>query len=160
MSDQDNRMVEIQIALERVSQLETAVEDLEARTKLADAELKKLKELDIPDMVMGMGLTSVSLFDGTKVTIMPDVQAKCSDEAFDWLRAEGFGDMIKSTLEIEDTEDNRAKLLELSITFAQKQTIHHQTLKAFVREQLKAGKVVPTEPFNIYYGATTKVKKS
>ena len=88
------------------------------------------------------------------------------EEAFNWLRNHGLGDLIKNeiTVSFGRNEDNKA------IAYAtlaqgqgyqpvQKLKVEPMTLKALVRERLESGQEMPTELFNVFAGNRTKITK-
>ena len=88
------------------------------------------------------------------------------EAAFNWLRQNGLGDIIKNEISVSfgRNEDNKAAdyaNLAKGQGFEpqQKLKVEPMTLKALVRERLEAGKEMPTELFNIYVGNKTTIKR-
>lgn len=148
----------LQEAVTQVRALEQANEAYEKNVAENLARLKALKETIIPDMLMSQGLKATTLDDGTKIRIDSLIHATATDEAFEWMEANGFADMIKKKLEVD--YEHLSKLTLLEIPFSEKKSIHYQTLKAFIREQLEAGNVVPTDAFKLYLGTTAYIKNA
>jgi len=151
---------------------------LETQKKIAtvEEELSKLKEVEtilseqtIPNLMQQAGISMFKLIDGSKVEIKPFYSARIpaskTEEAFNWLREQGHGDLIKNqiTLEFGMKQDNEAKSLveELrnkGLPVQQKTTVHPSSLKGFVREQIQdLGKDVPVELFGTYVASKTKI---
>lgn len=145
-------------AVRLVRELEQSNALYESNMKANSDRIKSLKESIIPDMLRSQNVKAMTLSDGTKIRIDPLICATATDAAFAWMEEHGFGDMIKK--KVEAPLDAVPVLEEAGIDFAVKRTIHYQTLKAFVREQLEAGNVVPAEAFQLYIGATTYIKNS
>lgn len=134
---------------------------LEEKLKEAKENLKTLTEQDIPDLMMNIGMTEVRTKEGNVVTIRNMVACSITDETRDealgWLRSNGHDGIIKSTVVAEfgrGMDAMRAKIIkrlaELNIPAQAKETVHPQTLKAFVKETLEEGVPIPTGPFHIY----------
>ena len=151
---------------------------LETQKKIAatEEELKKLKDVEttlseqtIPNLMQQAGLSLLKLADGSSVEVKPFYSARIpaskSDEAFNWLRENGHGDLIKNqvSLEFGMKQDNEAKsiieeLKAKGLPVKQKTTVHPSSLRGFVREQIQdLGKDVPAELFGTYVANKTKI---
>jgi|TARA_Y100000289_G_scaffold50217_1_gene51092 3-dehydroquinate synthetase len=151
---------------------------LETQKKIltTEEELKKLKEVEttlseqtIPNLMQQAGVSLLKLADGTAVEVKPFYSARIpaskSDEAFNWLRENGHGDLIKNqvSLEFGMKQDNEAKsiieeLKAKGLPVKQKTTVHPSSLRGFVREQIQdLGKDVPAELFGTYVANKTKI---
>ena len=141
-----------------------------------DALKTKKKELDrmsgevIPTMLAEMGLSQLKLADGSSVDVKPFYSATISvqnkDKAYNWLRQNGLGDIIKNEISVSfgRNEDNKAaEYAELAkgrgYQPTQKLKVEPMTLKALVRERIEAGKPVPTEIFSVFIGNKTTIKR-
>ena len=85
--------------------------------------------------------------------------------AFEWLRSNGFGDLIKNTVTttFNRGQDNQvAELVKVCENFGfkylQKQKVEPMTLKAFAKEQVEKGKELPFDLFGIYIANKAKLK--
>ena len=93
------------------------VTTLEDKLKKKKEEELKLSEQDIPNLMQKAGVAALKLTDGSSVEIKPyygaRIPASRTDEAFDWLRENNYGDLIKNnvTLTLGRNEDNVAKTL-------------------------------------------------
>jgi hypothetical protein len=110
----------------------------------------------------------LKLADGSSVEVKPFYAARIPqakvEEAFQWLRDNGFGDLIKNnvTLTFGRSEDNVAKSLVDELkkkghNVNQTEKVEPMTLKAFVREQIQAGRNVPSDLFGVYVANKTKI---
>ena len=151
----------------------------ELEDEIANAELsvKKLKEkanvisqFEIPEMMKEMKLQKLKLQDGETVevgnfysaSILPEKQ----EEAFEWLRNNGRGDIIKNdiTVTFGRGEDNKAMAYATlakgqGYEPVQKVGVHPQTLKGVVRECNESGIELP-DCFKTYVGNRTNIKRS
>lgn len=152
---------------------EDLVAKLDEQLKEAKRELLKLTDEDLPAMLLELGLSSFELEDGSKVTVRPTygahIKAENKATAFDWLRQNGFDDIIKNTVSCnfgrgEDQEASQFIEYAQGLGYAaeQKTDVHPSTLKAFVKERVQNGETFPMELFGAYVGqrATIARKKS
>jgi hypothetical protein len=144
------------------------VTTLEDKLKKKKEEELKLSEQDIPNLMQKAGVAALKLTDGSSVEIKPyygaRIPASRTDEAFDWLRENNYGDLIKNnvTLTFGRNEDNVAKTLvdelrQKGHNVKQAEKVEPMTLKAFVREQIEKGKNVPADLFGVYVATRTKI---
>tara|TARA_R110000765_G_scaffold385149_2_gene476956 strand:+ start:2279 stop:2848 length:570 start_codon:yes stop_codon:yes gene_type:complete len=146
------------------------VENLEKALKLANQDLNKIRDEDLPAMLQEIGMTSFELTDGSKVEVRSTYGAHIKidnkAEAFGWLRDEGFDDIIKNQVvcEFGRGEDLLAATFmglaeEQGYGATQKEAIHPSTLKAFVKERIEAGADFPSELFGAFVGQRATIKK-
>ena len=143
------------------AKVELLTEDLRAAKAARDATQLN----DLPMLMTEVGITAFSLADGSEITVTEDVRtsitAAHADEAFAWLDEHGFGGLIRTKIEVEYPRDKRDVALGVSeqisvdpdASVRLKSTVHPQTLRSFVREQIAAGRPVPMDllsvsPFN------------
>ena len=150
---------------------------MEDQLKIMEDALKtKKKEIDrvsgevIPTMLSEMGLSQLKLMDGSSVDVKPfysaTISAQNKDRAYNWLRTNGLGDIIKNDISVSfgrNEDDKAAKYADLAKSNGfqptQKLKVEPMTLKALVRERIEAGKEMPTEIFNIFVGNKTTIKR-
>ena len=117
-----------------------------------------------------LNISTLKLADGSAVEVKPvygaSISAEKKEEAFEWLRSNGLGDLIKNeiTVSFGRNEDNKAiayATLAQGQGFqpSQKLKVEPMTLKALVRERLESGKEMPTELFNVFAGNRTKITR-
>ena len=171
-ADQENvlqKTTSLQTLADQVEKLES----LQARLDLQEDNIKNTKkQLEyisgeaIPTMMSEMGLSHLKLMDGSSVDVKPNYSANISianrEKAFNWLRENGLGDIIKNEISVSfgRNEDNKAAdyaalAEERGFQPTQKLKVEPMTLKALVRERLEAGKSMPTEIFNVFVGNKT-----
>ena len=165
---------------ENIQSLADQVEKLESLTKRLDLQEDNIKstkkELEhlsgevIPTMMSEMGLSHLKLVDGSSVDVKPHYSANITiankETAFNWLRNNGLGDIIKNEISVSfgRNEDNKAAdyaalAQERGFQPTQKLKVEPMTLKALVRERIEAGKDMPTELFNVFVGNKTTIKR-
>ncbi len=150
--------------------IQSAIEQDEKQIKDKKKHLEHLSGEVIPTMLSEMGLSFLKLADGSSVEVKTNYSATITqakkEEAFNWLRANGLGDIIKNEISVSfgRNEDNKAAdYAELAkgqgLQPTQKLKVEPMTLKALVRERLEGGKEMPTELFNIFVGNKTTIKR-
>jgi len=150
--------------------LEDQVAASENHTKYLKEKAKQLSNFDIPKMMQEMNVTKLKLKDGASIEvtnfysarIVPDKQ----EEAFNWLREHGLGDIIKNdvTVTFGMSEDNKAMAYATlakgqGYEPVQKIGVHPSTLKAVVRERTESGQDLPADLFNPFVGNQTKITR-
>jgi len=121
-------------------------------------------------MLTEMGLSSLKLADGSAVDVKPyyaaNISLKNREEAYNWLRSNGLGDIIKNEIIVSfgRNEDNKAaQYANLAkgqgYQPTQKLKVEPMTLKALVRERIENGKDMPTDIFNVFVGNRTTIKR-
>lgn len=151
--------------------IENEIATLEQAIKDKKAELQNIRQKVIPDLLRSAGLGSFSLDDGTLVELkdelFPDIPAAKREEAYDWLRANGHGDLIKHEIKImfgmgEDETAcairNQLSTHNTPLNFTEKETILPQSLRAWVREQERKGRDLPEDLFSVHRVTTAQLK--
>lgn len=148
---------------------EADVYDAEQRLKEAKQKRDQLSGVDIPSAMDEVGLSEVRLADGRPVRVESGVRAsipkKYEDQAFNWLESNGYGDLIKAELVTRAGRGELAYLRDLADSIesrygysnALKQTVHPQTLSAFVRERREEGESLPEDLLGVFEYRKTKV---
>jgi len=156
--------------VEKLNTLDQEVEILEKNLKQKKKDFEYLSGEVIPTMMAEMGLSQLKLMDGSSVDVKPNYSANITianrDAAFNWLRINGLGDIIKNEISVSfgRNEDNKAAdyvalAAERGYQPTQKLKVEPMTLKALVRERIESGKEMPTELFNVFVGNKTTIKR-
>jgi len=156
--------------VERLQTLQQDIEKSEENLKQKKKDLEHISGEVIPTMMSEMGLSHLKLMDGSSVDVKPNYSANITianrEAAFNWLRNNGLGDIIKNEILVSfgRNEDNKAAdyaalAEERGFQPTQKLKVEPMTLKALVRERIEAGKEMPTEIFNIFVGNKTTIKR-
>ena len=163
----------IQSLADQVQKLNTLDQDIESIEKNLKQKKKDFEHLSgevIPTMMAEMGLSHLKLMDGSSIDVKPNYSASITianrDAAFQWLRDNNLGDIIKNEISVSfgRNEDNKAAdyanlASERGYQPTQKLKVEPMTLKALVRERLENGKEMPTELFNVFVGNKTTIKR-
>ena len=156
--------------VERLEILNLEIEQAEEALKNKKKNHNHLSGEVIPTMMAEMGLSHLKLMDGSSVDVKTDYKAHITiankESAFNWLRNNGLGDIIKNEISVSfgNNEDNKAAdyaalAQERGYQPTQKLKVEPSTLKALVRERIEAGKEMPTELFSIFAGNKTTIKR-
>ena len=172
--DAMSRTENIQSLADQVQRLEGVLR----RIELSENNLKDLKKEHqrisgevIPTMMSEMGLSELKLQDGSHLKVSTSYRATITEankeEAFNWLRNNGLGDIIKNEISVSfgrNEDDKAANYAELAkgqgFQPTQKMKVEPMTLKALVRERIEAGKEMPTEIFGVYSENKTTIKRN
>ena len=163
----------IQSLADQVEKLDNLAKEIEATEDVLKQRKKNYDYLSsevIPTMMAEMGLSHLKLMDGSSVDVKPNYSASITianrDAAFQWLRDNNLGDIIKNEISVSfgRNEDNKAAdyanlASERGYQPTQKLKVEPMTLKALVRERLENGKEMPTELFNVFVGNKTTIKR-
>jgi hypothetical protein len=166
----DEGLTRVRDLVEEQRRLEVFIEHLESELSLAKGALEKVQEEDLPAVLQEFGLSEMKLSDGTKIVVKQEYYATIKEQhrnaAFAWLEANGHGDLIKHDVSLSFTkgQDEYAKkamdlLADEGFSYHDKQQVHPQTLRAFVREQIEAGRELPMEEFSVHVKQIAKLNK-
>ena len=157
--------------VERLEGVDSEIEDAESRLKLLKKKRDHISGEVIPTMMSEMGLAELKLHDGSHLKVSTSYRATITEAnkeaAFNWLRNNGLGDIIKNEISVSfgRNEDNKAaNYADLArgqgFQPTQKMKVEPMTLKALVRERIEAGKEMPTEIFGIFSENKTTIKRN
>ena len=151
--DAMKRTDNIQSLADQVERLEAMQQQLEIQEDAIKEKKKQIQHISgevIPTMMSEMGLAELKLQDGSHLKVSTSYRATITEankeEAFNWLRNNGLGDIIKNEISVSfgRNEDNKAaNYAELAkgqgFQPTQKMKVEPMTLKALVRERIEAG---------------------
>ena len=163
-------LTSVAVLARKIRDKEELVKDLDEKLKAEKKLLLKLSDEDMPAMLAEIGISSLSLDDGSKVEVKQTYGASIlvnnRPRAYEWLRDNGYDDIIKNTVACQfgRGEDDLANAFA---AFAQQQgyvpeqktEIHPQTLRAFVKERVEEGDGFPMELFGAWVGQRAVIKK-
>jgi hypothetical protein len=173
--EQDQQEIIEKTDISTLSRYCLMLQNLEDQMLNMEKDLKKLKEEAdkigseiIPNLLAEQGLSSLKLADGSSIDIRKSYNCTIKkdqvESAFEWLRNNGLGDLIKNEVAVQfgKGEDNKAEqLLGLAVREgyepSQKQKVEPMTLKALYRERIEAGLDMPSEFFNTFVKDQTKI---
>ena len=172
--DAMKRTDNIQSLADQVQRLEAMQQQLEIQEDALKEKKKQIQHISgevIPTMMSEMGLAELKLHDGSHLKVSTSYRATITEankeSAFNWLRENGLGDIIKNEILVSfgRNEDNKAAdYAELAKSNGfqptQKMKVEPMTLKALVRERIEAGKEMPTEIFGVFSENKTTIKRN
>ena len=152
----------------QLKQIQKQIEEDEEKLSLLKHKARDFEERIIPEMMQEAGVSLLKLADGSSVEVKPFYAAKIPesriDEAFGYLRSNGFEDLIKNTVTASfgRGQDNQVSELinvceKFGFNYNKKEKVEPMTLKAFVKEQIEGGKKLPFDLFGVYIANKTKI---
>ena len=157
--------------VERLELCDDRIADIENDLKMMKKKRDHISGEVIPTMMSEMGLAELKLHYGSHLKVSTSYRATITEAnkeaAFNWLRNNGLGDIIKNEISVSfgRNEDNKAAdYAELArgqgFQPTQKMKVEPMTLKALVRERIEAGKEMPTEIFGVFSENKTTIKRN
>ena len=157
----------------KIKEMQSIQQDIELKEEFLKQRKKDLEHVSgevIPTMLAEMGLSYLKLADGSSVEVKTNYSATITqankEKAFNWLRQNNLGDIIKNEITVSfgrSEDDKAAAYAELAKGQGhqptQKLKVEPMTLKALVRERIEGGKEMPTELFNVFIGNKTTIKR-
>jgi len=156
----DDLFARLAALADKQTEAQLSVVRAEIALKEAQEALRKVSEEELPEFMQNViGAKEITLRDGRKVEVGEVVRAGITKarqaEAFKWLRENGHKRLIKHIIKLEFTkgEDEKATTLtELLKKHGYEaddaESVHAQTLGAFVREKLEEG-TLPDEALEL-----------
>lgn len=168
MNDLERVKALCDLMLAQAASVEVAKETLRA----AQEALNRTQLEDLPDLMIEVGIVSLTLDDGATVALKAEVSAAITaankPAALAWLADHGFGGIIKTKVGVEFGRAEHDAALECAEALAEEypgavaldESVHPSTLKSFVKEQLEQGVAIPMDLFSIhpYHKAELKRK--
>ena len=154
-----------------LQKLEDEIKMIEERLSQKKAQADKLSQQVIPEIMDSMKLKTMKLKDGSAIEVKEIYSATIPldkrEGAFNWLRNNDLGDLIKNeiTVSFGRNEDNKASeyanLAESNgYQPVQKLKVEPMTLKALYRERVEKELDLPSEHFNLFKGNKTKITRN
>ena len=148
--------------------------ELEERIKKINSKITGIERKDLPDMFSKAKISSVTVeADGNHPAFVAERSTvyggKIPDEkrleAFQWFEQAGHGDLVKSVIQIVfgmQEHEERLRVMELlsdnDIEYWNNESIHAMTLKAFIKRELKAGRIIPQDLLGVFIFDEVKIK--
>ena len=148
---------------------EDEINNLELMLKSKKESLRQQNEL-IVQLMEERGVRSIKMKDGQSVDIKPfytgTITKEKQEEAFQWLRDNGYDDIIKNQVVVKfgRAEDEKAdnvftELANQGLDTDRNVQVEPMTLKGFIREMIESGKELPMETFGVFVGHKINIKK-
>ena len=160
---------------EKLSQQIKTLQDIQQEIDNHKAKIKELEEREkhfsqtvIPDMMLAMNLKTMKLRDGSELEIdnrfFATALAPKRAEAYQWLRENGLGNIVKNEITVRFGKDEDTKATQYA-TLArgqgyepeQKVSVHAGTLRVALEDLHTRGGQIPSEYFSTFAGYQTKI---
>lgn len=169
-STDTGRLSNVSDLASKIIQMENKVQFLEEELKSSKKQLLELTDQDLPAAMEEINMESFTLSDGSEVKVVPTyggtIRADDRPQAHQWLRDNGYGDIVKNTISANFGmgEDNLAKdfyqsALDRGFQVDKKEAVHPMTLKSFVKEMTENGSEFPSDLFGAFIGKKAKIVK-
>tara|TARA_R110002020_G_scaffold16580_3_gene58571 strand:+ start:1021 stop:1575 length:555 start_codon:yes stop_codon:yes gene_type:complete len=167
----DNKLDAVARLASEAADKEAAIRTLEEKLKEEKAALHKITDEQLPEALEEMNLQKFTLTDGSEISVKPIYSASIPkdrrDEAYGWLRENGFGDLVKNNITVtfgrgEDEKAVEFQGLAMSNGFEpiQLEKVEPMTLKGWLRERVEAGDAVPLDLFGAFISNRATIKRS
>jgi len=146
-------------AAERIRKLQHTKAQLEDSLKDVEKQIKKI-EMDLAELFSDIGLDSLTLDDGTRLTVQQQVFPTLKPGWEHELEQLGYGAAIKREVkalldDAETLQKTEAFLAGRGITTTTKTAVHPSTLKKIGRELLESG--AQPEHIELFVKQTVKI---
>jgi len=165
----DSEFANISNKAAAMQKLQEDVQTLEQALKETKEKLRVFEEQELPEAMQAANLQEIKLTNGAKITISQfykgSISEKHREKAHEWLLNNNHGGIIKHEVSLKFGKDEGEKANDAVQSLKQKgldpdvkESVHWQTLNAFVREQMTSGKDLPADLFGVYVGSRAKLK--
>lgn len=178
----ESKLKSLGAELHTVAEMVTELTNLDARIQLLEDEVKTTKSQrykvvteTIPALLMELGLTEMKMDDGSvlsmKQVVSGSIKVDDRPEAHQWLRDNGHGDLVKHIVSVsfgagedevaQETKDLLSAHLAKNtsgLAVEDKETVHAQTLNAWLRKQIEGGEGEIPSIFNAFISQEAKLK--
>ena len=165
----DSEYAKISSTAIKLQDLQNEVENLEQELKFKKEQLRVVEEQELPEAMQAANLKEIVLTNGSKVSVSEFYKGYISEKnrvaAHAWLLQNNHGGIIKHEVNLRFGKDEGDKaddaiqsLKQKGLDPAVKESVHPQTLNAFVKEQMTSGKDLPADLFGIFVGSRAKIK--
>lgn len=169
-STDTGRLSNVSALASKIIQMEDKVRYLEEELKDSKKKLLELTDQDLPAAMEEINMESFTLSDGSEVKVVPTyggtIRAEDRPQAHQWLRENGYGDLVKNTISANFGmgEDNLAKdfyqsALDRGLQVDKKEAVHPMSLKSWVKEMTEFGCEFPSDLFGAFIGKKAKIVK-
>ena len=155
-----------------LKQKEDEIAELEDKLKKKKEEADHISSKVIPELLAEQGLSEIKSADGSKVSVKQEFRATLPkdevrrDAAYQWLRDQGLGDIIKNNVSVtfgKGEDDKAQSLIDLAVANgyepSQKSDVAWNTLTALYEERVKAGLDMPSDVFSLWIKDKTKISR-
>lgn len=159
----DNR---VELIKKFCDEIGASIADIDEVLKMFKKDLFNVRQVQIPELMVEFNLESITTSSGVKLTIKDDINVTTKDKEalYAFMRSTGSADLIKNRITVEiQNEKQRKEAIDLldktELAYQSDESVHFQTLKKFVKDQLAAGKVLPNKAVSVFEYRYTKIKR-
>jgi hypothetical protein len=147
---------------------------LEEQLKALGAKIQHVERHELIDMFDAAGISSITVdasgnhpaFVAERTTIYGSKKpTELESQAYDWFEESGHGDLVKAVITIlfgMQEYEERIRVMKLlsdaNVQYSSNISIHNSTLKAFIKRELRAGRVIPMDLLGAYVLDEVKIK--
>ena len=154
--------------IKKLQDIQQEIQNYKDRIKDLQDNESYLSEVIIPDMMLAMNLKTMKLRDGSELEIdnkfFATALAPKRAEAYQWLRENGLGNIVKNEITVRFGKDEDDKAMQYA-TLArgqgyepeQKVSVNAGTLRVALRDLHERGGQIPSEYFSTFAGYRTKI---
>ena len=154
--------------IKKLQDIQQEIQNYKDRIKDLEENESYLSEVVIPDMMLAMNLKTMKLRDGSELEIdnkfFATALAPKRAEAYQWLRENGLGNIVKNEITVRFGKDEDHKAQQYA-TLArgqgyepeQKVSVNAGTLRVALRDLHERGGQIPSEYFSTFAGYRTKI---
>jgi hypothetical protein len=154
--------------IKKLQDLQQEIQNHKDRIKDLEDSEKYLSQVVIPDMMNSMNLKTMKLKDGSEIEVsnkfFANALAAKKAEAYQWLRENGLGNIVKNEITVRFGKDEDTKAQQYA-TLArgqgyepeQKVSVHAGTLRVALEDLHTRGGQIPSEYFSTFAGYQTKI---
>lgn len=156
-----SRVIEL---AELMVELRGRVDRMQSELDAATEELRRIEQEDLPELMREVGMQSVTLRDGTVIDVVDEVSCGITEAnraaAHAWLVENGFAGLIKTDVVVGfgRGEHDAAVACAEAVGGTLQERVHPSTLKAFVKEQMAAGRAIPFDLFSVHPYSKARMK--
>jgi hypothetical protein len=147
---------------------------LEEQLKALGAKIQHVERHELIDMFDAAGVSSITVdasgnhpaFVAQRTTVYGGkIPEEHRMEALQWFDAAGHGDLVKSVITIQfgmQEHEERLRVMKLladnDVEYYTNESVHHMTLKAFIKNEITKGHVIPMDLLGVYVFDEVKIK--
>ena len=155
------RLKDVSAIAKKIIQKEAKVKQLDEELKETKKHLLELTDQDLPAAMEEINMESFTLSDGSEVKIIPTyggtIRMDDRPQAHEWLRQNGYGDLVKNTISANFGMGESA--LDRGFQVDKKEAVHPMSLKSWVKEMTEKGSEFPSDLFGAFIGKKAKIMK-
>ena len=154
--------------IQKLQDIQQQIQGYKDKIKDLEQDEKYFSQVIIPDMMNSMNLKTMKLKDGSEIEIsnkfFASALAPKRAEAYQWLRDNGLGNIVKNEITVRFGKDEDNKATQYA-TLArgqgyepeQKVSVHAGTLRVALEDLHTRGGQIPSEYFSTFAGYQTKI---